>query len=176
MAKRGLMAATVISMLILTYSTGYAESVSMTSDDINHCPAGWTEERCQACAKARADRKCENAANQCFYKLTVTEVTDQDNLKVTYPPSVWNETGWEKAPEPEKRPELEEQYKAKYESYAPYTIRLRPTDKPRPVERDKTYVFSRCPEDEFTLGSEIDPNETGMPRGPEQSNAQTRSK
>jgi hypothetical protein len=173
MAKRGLVTAVPILMLIFVCPAGHAamaESKSNPSagqstvnlDKYKHTQAE------KDCTKARADReRCEGEANQCFYKFTVNEVVDQQNLKVIYPPSVWKETVWEEVPEPERHPEAEETYKNKYETYPYYSLRLKPTD--RTVEAGRTYVFSRCPEDEFTLGSEIDPNQTGMPRGPEQS-------
>ena len=154
----------------------------MTSDDPNHCPSGWTEERCQACAKARADRKCENAANQCFYKFTVKKV-NRDSLEVSYPPSVWEETK-----QSVKNTSEETSYRDRLKDVK-FTIPMKatsgaevnpsselqnqqftiPTRAASEAKVDKTYVFTRCPEPEFTLGSEIDPNVIGMPPGQKQS-------
>ena len=173
MAKRGLMAATAISMVILVCPSGYAAMAESNANQSVRQSVGMTTEHTQRdidCTKARADQQCGGAANQCFYKFTVNEVVDQQKLKVTYPPTVWKDTVWaelpEWLPESDRNPQAEEDYKNKI-GENPFSITtLNPTDKRM---KDKTYVFTRCPENEFTVGPEIDPNETGKPVGLQQS-------
>lgn len=159
MGKRGLMAATAILMLILADPTGPAASAS--KDD---CPKGRTKEQCQACAEAAPYKvpHCGQAAKDCHSKYTVQKVdADKRRLEVTYPPSVWSVTK-EDLSETEKAQEKE--YKKDAEKLAPYKIRL--TAKSKTPTEGKTYLFTRCPEDDFTLGTEISPDDPTIDDAP----------
>ena len=134
MAKRGLMAIAVISGFILACPTGHAAS-----------PKEPTLEE-MACSEARPNQKCGNDAKECHYKFTVNEVTGQ-KVKATYPPSVWSVTE-----EKEKETEKEKKHKEKYEKFQ-FPIDLKQGS--ATPTKDNTYIFTRCPDNEFTLGKEI---------------------
>ncbi len=168
MVKLSVMTIVTISVLLLAYSPGHAggmanpklsEQMPYEQTSEKSMPTEHTQ-RDLDCAKARADQRCVGAADQCFYKFTVDEVVDQQNLKVTYPPSVWKETMESMRNTPE-----ETAYRTKLEKLQ-FEI---PLNAMNAAEVGKTYTFTRCPENEFTLGSEIDPNQIGMPSAPNQS-------
>jgi hypothetical protein len=117
-----------------------------------HTPREW------GCAHSRADKQCDKDAAQCFYTFTVTEIGDGQNLEVKYPPSVWSATRKE-----DRDSEKEQNYKKEYDK--PFYLRLM-AGSAAPTA-GKTYSFTRCPENEFTLG-DIQPDEEAGPGGPEQ--------
>ncbi len=145
MAKRGLMAIASISALILACPTGHAAS-----------PKEPTPQE-MACSEARPNQKCGNDAKDCHYKFTVTEVKGQ-KLKGTFPPSVWSVTKKD-----EKDTEKEKEHKTKYEKFQ-FPIDLKQGS--ATPKQGLTYIFTRCPENEFTLGAEIKPNDTHEDRQP----------
>ncbi len=139
MAKRGLMAIAAISVLILVYPTGPAASEEPPKRD-------------KACAKAHLKNKtCETDAKDCHYKFTVQKV-DGQKLQVTYPPSVWSVSK-----KTETDPAEEKKHKDDFEKYSPYTIDLKQGS--ATPTKDKTYIFTRCPDNAFTLGKEIKPDD-----------------
>ena len=146
MAKRGLMAIAVISGFVLACPTGPAAS-----------PQDPTPQE-KACSEARADKKtCGTAARDCRYKFTVNKVTGQE-LEVTFPSSVWSVTC-----EKEKDTREEKEHKEKYEKFK-FPIDLKQGS--ATPTRDKTYFFTRCPDNEFTLGEEINPSDEHTDRQP----------
>jgi len=155
MAKWGLMVTTAFSVLVLAYPTGYAAMAEPSSSDTlmeGHTPREW------GCAHSRADYQCGKDAAQCFYTFTVNKLGDGQNLEVNYPPSVWSATR-----EEDRDSEKEQNYKKEYDR----TFYLRLTAKSDAVTAGKTYSFTRCPENEFTLG-DILPDEQVGSGGPEQ--------
>jgi len=147
MAKRGLMAIAAISVFILACPTGQAASKEPTARE-------------KACAKAHLkNKKCEPDAADCHYKFTVNEVVDQTNLKVTYPPSVWSVSQKE-----ETDPVEEKKHKDEFEKYSPYPIELKQGS--APPTQGLTYIFTRCADNEFTLGEKVEPNDTHEDRQP----------
>jgi hypothetical protein len=143
MAKRGLMAIAAISVLLLWCPTGHAASQEPTPRD-------------KACSEARPKQQCGNEAKDCHYKFTVKEVNGQ-KVTATYPPSVWSVT---KKEEKEKETEKEKEYKKKYEKYQ-FPIDLKQGS--AAPAAGNTYFFTRCPEKEFSLGEQIDPNDPHEP-------------
>lgn len=144
MTNRRLMAAIAISVPIFVCPAGHAAMPSEPTS-AEHTP------REKGCGDSRADKKCGKEAEQCFYKFTVNELVDQKNLKVTYPSSVWEVTM-----ETEKSKPEEINYRKEYEKY-PYSLRLT-AESAIPTE-GKTYIFTRCPDNDFTLGVEIGPDD-----------------
>ena len=142
MANRGLMAMAAISGFILACPTGPAASQEHTPRQL-------------ACDKARLGKQCETDAKECYFKFTVAKVVDQKNLNVTYPPSVWSVT---KADMKDKKEEDYEKDKKNKE----FPIQM----KSGTAIQGKTYFFTRCPDNEFTLGQEIDPNDMHEDRQP----------
>lgn len=166
MLKLSPITATVFSVIILACPAGHAGGMTQSSVSEKNpqtqapkdTPQGETSlphtQRDLDCTKARADQMCVGEANQCFYKFTVNEVVDQMQLRVTYPPSVWEETM-----ESERTTPKETAYRTRLETLQ-FQISLMA---PNAAEVGKTYVFTRCPEKEFTLGPMIDPNQIGEP-------------
>jgi hypothetical protein len=153
MAKRGLMAITALSMLIFVCQGGNA---SMTEQE-PHEPTA----RDWGCADSQAWKtQCAKGAEQCSYKFTVNEV-DQQNLKVTYPPSVWKETMISEMVDNE----AEKNYRNTYDKT--YPIHLKGSSSPT---AGKIYLFTRCTDNDndFALG-EIQPDEKDVRGGPQQS-------
>jgi hypothetical protein len=144
MAKRGMMALTAISVVILVCPMGLAASEEPTPRD-------------KACAEARPNQQCGNEAKDCHYKFTVKEVKGQ-KVKATYPPSVWSVTE-----EKEKETEKEKKHKEKYEKFQ-FPIDLKQGS--ATPTKDQTYIFTRCPDNAFTLGEEINPGDEHNDRQP----------
>lgn len=136
MAKRGLMAITAVSALILVCPTVHAAMAEPTPRE-------------KACAAARADKPCGKDAQECYYKFTVQKAVDAETLKVTYPPSVFSVTDPDMR-KVQKEKDYEKEYKDK-----PFTIHL----KSGTAEQDKTYLFTRCPDNKFDLKKEIKPDD-----------------
>ncbi len=145
MAKRGFMAIAAISMFILACPTGHA--------------ALQVKEGTKACEKAHLKNKqCEPGADKCHYKFTVTDV-DGQKLQVTYPPSVWSVSKVK-----ETDPDKEKKHKDEFEKHSPYPIDLKQSS--ATPKQGLTYIFTRCPDNEFTLVEEVGPNDTHEDRQP----------
>ncbi len=143
MAKRGIVVIAAISMFIVACPWGHAASQeSPTPQEI-------------ACAAARADKMCGAEAVKCHYKFTVKKVVDPKQLEVTYPKSVWSVTKHDMKDKEEE--EYEESQRDKK-----FPIHL----KSGTATKGDTYIFTRCPDGEFTLGEKIDPNDTHEDRQP----------
>lgn len=143
MAKRGFMAMAAISGFILACPTGPAASQEHTPHD-------------KACAEARADKEtCGTDAKDCHYKFTVQKVVDQKKLEVTYPLSVWSVT------KKDMKDKVEEDYEKNHKSKK-FSIPL----KSGTATKGDTYIFTRCPDKEFTLVEKVDPNDTHENRQP----------
>lgn len=162
MAKRGLMAATVISVLILVCSTSNAAMKEPTPPEPTAREMG--------CSKSQVWRdKCEKAAEMCIYKLKVVEVNEGDpqKLSVSYPPSVW-----EQSKESMRDREAETTYREYRKSYdKPHSITIKRSESP--VKAGKIYLFTRCTDNgrddnDFTL-LELLPDEKAERDGPQQS-------
>ena len=139
MAKRGLMAIAVISGFVLACPAGHAAS-----------PQDPTPQE-KACSEAHLKNKCKTDAKDCHYKFTVREVAGQ-KLQVTYPPSVWSVSK-----KTETDPAKEKTHKDEFEKHSPYPIDLKQGS--ATPTRGLTYIFTRCPDNAFTLGKEIKPDD-----------------
>ena len=150
MGKRELMATTAFSVLILAYPTGDAAAEKP-------CPDGRTDTQCIACSAAHGENKCGMGAKDCHYKFTVKEVVNDKKINVTYPPSVWSVTM-----EAEKNTEAEIDFKKEYESKE---IHIGLTAMSSTPTAGKTYLFTRCPDHDYTLGAEIRPDDETVAKG-----------